>query len=92
MPRRHGNRTSAPPISGPRYACIGCDRPVSWSRLCCPSCWGRLASAPGGLRDRLSVPDGFNPRLYRAPGFRAAVAEAGAFLDRVRRGGSGDAR
>jgi len=87
MPRRHGPRRGLNPpivIADPRYRCLGCPEPVSGSRLCCKSCWGRLASAPDGLRDRLGVPPGESPHLYDGHDFRLAVAQAEAYLARVR--------
>jgi hypothetical protein len=88
MPRKHPDRTGLPGtgITGARFPCSGGDGPTSGRRKFCPSCWGRLGSAPGGLRDRLIVPAGENPRTWAEPAYVAAVAEAEAWLTSGRRG------
>jgi len=87
MARKHPPRRGLSPgatIAGPRYACRGCPETVSRSRLWCRSCWARLGSAPGGLRERLVVPPGENVHLWTDAAYRADVAAAQAYLARLR--------
>lgn len=85
-PERTGIRgaTTAPGPVGPRFQCLGCPAAVSSSRLCCKTCWGRLTSAPGGLKERLAVPDGCSAHSWDDAGYQAAIGEAAAYLAKVR--------
>lgn len=84
-PPRHG---AAPALAGIRRSCASCPAIVSRSRLWCPSCWSRLASAPGGLRERLRTPDGAFTLPNGGKDYRADVDAAKAFLAKVTAGES----
>jgi hypothetical protein len=87
MPRHNPSRSQTlATVAGPRLKCYFCSDFALGRRLACRSCWGRLQSAPGRLRDRLisPLPEGENPRTYGGKAYRAALGEAVAWLEKVR--------